>query len=134
MREFLIKDLGWKLLSVALAAIIWVTVKTVSKEPPRIGRTPVAYDTRTFTNLPIVVLSAAADVRAFKVAPAFVNVTVGGRPEAVSALTEREIHPMVDLTGIESASSLRKRVDVSTPPGITFIGVQPSQVDVMAPP
>jgi YbbR domain-containing protein len=80
------------------------------------------------------VVSGAADVREVKVDPEFVNVTVSGRPEMVSAMTGQEIRVIVDLTGIEAARGLRKRVEVSVPPGVAFIDVEPPQVNVTVPP
>jgi hypothetical protein len=40
---------------------------------------------------------------------------------------------MVDLTDIQSAGDLRRQVDVSTPPGVTLVMVNPIQVDVIVP-
>lgn len=134
LRDVVTKDVGWKLFSLALAAVIWVTVRPGSKEPAKGGNPLVAWDTRSFTNLPVVVLSSAADVHEFRVKPHVVEVMVGGRPEIIAALMEKEIRVIVDLTEIESARALRKRIDVSTPPGVTFIRAWPAQVDVVVPP
>ena len=131
MREWITKDLAWKLFSLALAIAIWLTIRheTATSASP-FG----AWTTRTFTNLPVLVVSSAADVREFKVDPGRVAVTVSGRPEIVAALQENEIRVIVDLTEIETARVLRKRVDVSAPPGVTFVRVVPPQVDVAVPP
>ena len=55
-------------------------------------------------------------------------------PEAISALTEKEIEVRVDLTDVESARSLRKRVIISVPPGVIVVRSSPSEVDVVVPP
>jgi hypothetical protein len=44
------------------------------------------------------------------------------------------IHAVLDLTGIGSALDLRKRVEVSTPAGITRVRVEPEEVQVTFPP
>lgn len=134
MRDIITKDFGWKLFSVALAVAIWLTVRTVSSEAPKDASPLATWDTRAFTNQPVLVLSAAADVREFKVNPDAVDVTVIGRPEIIAALLEKEIHVAVDLTEIKSARGLRKRVDVSAPPGVTVVRVFPSEVDIVIPP
>jgi YbbR domain-containing protein len=90
--------------------------------------------TRAFANLPVIVMSAAADPREFKVKPEAVDVAVRGSPDIVDGLAEKEIHVTVDLTDIESARDLRKRVDVSAPPGVTVIKIAPPLVDVVVPP
>ena len=134
VRDVITKDAGWKVFSLALAVIIWLTIRPFSDETNRGGNLLATWSTRSFTNLPVVVMSSASDVGEFRVEPSAVLVTVSGRPEVVAALTEREIHVTVDLTEIESARSLRKRIDVATPPGVTFIRATPSQVDVVVPP
>ncbi|MCU0786019.1 MAG: CdaR family protein, partial [Verrucomicrobia bacterium] len=93
-----------------------------------------SWATRTFTDVSVRVVSAAADVREFKVHPAVVQVTVSGRPEIMTALEEKEIHVAVDLTGIEAARDLKKHVDVSVPPGVTVVRLSPSELDVVVSP
>ena len=134
LRDIFIKDVGWKLFSVVLATVIWFMVRPVSREPAKSGNPLAASVPRTFTNLPVVVMSSAADVRAFKVKPDTVRVTVSGRREIVDALTERDLRVTVDLTGIESARGLQARVTVAVPPGVTFIAARPPEVDVVVPP
>ena len=132
-REFFIKDFGWKLFSLALAVVIWVTVSTVSRQGNGSVKISGPVKERVFANLPVVIMSSASDVREFKVSPGVIAVTVSGRPEVLDALTEKEIRATVDLTEIESATDLRKRVDVSTPPGVMFVGSSPSVVEVVIP-
>jgi YbbR domain-containing protein len=135
MRDFLTKDLGWKLFSCALAFAVWLTVQALRHDSRSAGFAPTAaWTTRTFKQIPVLAVSAAADVRAFEVKPVSVDVTVGGRPEVIGGLTEKEIRVTVDLTVIESAKDVRKRVDVATPPGITFVLAEPAAVDVEVPP
>ncbi len=134
LRDIFIKDVGWKLFSLVLAMVIWFMVRPVSREPAKSGNPLAASVPRTFTNLPVVVMSSAADVRAFKVRPDAVRVTVSGRREIVDALTERDLRVTVDLTGIESTRGLQARVTVAVPPGVTFIAARPPEVDVVVPP
>jgi len=134
LREIITKDTGWKLFSIALATVIWFTVRPVSREPAKPVNPLAASVTRVFTNLPVVIMSSAADMRAFKVKPDAVAVTVGGRPEVVDALAERDIRVTLDLTEIESAHGLQARVVVAVPPGVTFIEAVPPQVSVVVPP
>ena len=133
LRDIVTRDLGWKLFSVALAVAVWLTVQAISKDRG-LSQSLGPWENHTFTNLPVLVVSAAADVREFKVQPAAIGVTVRGRPEVISALTEKEIEVRVDLTDVESARSLRKRVMVSVPPGVILVRTTPSEVDVVVPP
>jgi YbbR domain-containing protein len=79
-------------------------------------------------------MSTAADVRDVKVRPSEVEVTVRGEGKLVRSLNGNEIRAIVDLTGIESARELRKRIDISMPAGITLVRVSPEEVQVLVPP
>lgn len=134
LRELIIHDVWWKIFSVALAVVIWVTVNPVSQDERHRTINPLGTSqVRVFTNMPVVVRSSATNLQAFSISPETVEVTIGGRSEFVNAVTEHDISVTVDLTDIESARALRKRVDVVPPPGVTFIKAFPSHVDVTIP-
>jgi len=133
-RAIITRDFGWKLFSLALAVAIWLMVNPLSQGPAKPANPLPSMGMRSFTNLPVLVVSGAADVREVKVDPDTVNVTVSGRPEMLTAMTGQEIRVIVDLTGIEAARGLRKRVDVSVPPGVALISAEPSQINVTVPP
>jgi YbbR domain-containing protein len=133
MRDLFLKDIGWKLFSLFLAAGIWLTVHKVIEEPKS---TDVA-DTGnlvTYGNLPVFIEAAAADVHLYRVIPNTVSVTVSGSPDAIAVLQANQIRPTVDLTGIESANDLKRRVDVSVPLGIKLVSIDPPKVGVLIPP
>jgi hypothetical protein len=138
MRDWLIKDSGWKLFSLVLAVAIWLTVHKILGESapppivvPPLPPSPVAM---TFTNQPVLIVSAAADVREFHVTPNVVTVTVSGQPEIMAALRESQVHALVDLTDIAAARDLHRRVDISMPTGVTLVNVEPAEVNVVIPP
>jgi len=133
MRDWVTTDLGWKLFSLFLAVAIWLTVHKIYEEPGAASGL-VGGNTVTFGNLPVLVVSAASDVRDFRVAPATVAVKVSGAPEVMADLQANQIHAVVDLTDVQSARELRRRVDVSTPPGVTLVSVDPPKVGVIVPP
>ena len=134
LRDWFIKDLGWKLFSIVLAVAIWLTVnkilgETGSSAEPAIGDKQTTYD-----DMPVLVVSAASDVRDFHVKPDAVTVTVSGAPNVMAVLQANQIRAVVDLTGIESARKLRRRVDISLPPGVRLVSFNPSTVEVLVPP
>jgi YbbR domain-containing protein len=132
MRDWLTKDFGWKLFSVFLAVVIWLTVHKIYEEP-KAATTPVAGSTVTYGNLPVLVVSAATDVRGFRVIPSMVSVTVSGPPDVMAVLEANQIRAVADLTDFDSVNNLRCHVDVSTPPGVTLVSVEPPDVGVIAP-
>ncbi|MFZ1074345.1 MAG: CdaR family protein [Verrucomicrobiia bacterium] len=133
LRDSFIKDLGWKLFSVVLAVAIWLTVNQIRNESETPGATG-DLGTLKFGNVPVLIVSAAADVRNFHVKPSMVAVTVSGSPDDIANLQAAQVRAFVDLTDIESAHKLQRRVDVSMPSGLTLVSVEPSEVDVVVPP
>ncbi len=143
-RNLLFRDFWLKIFSLVLATLIWLTVwlffirQDVS--PSRVLSTG-RVEERTFYNLPVLVMSAAADVRDFKVSPGEVTIKVRGEPGKLQALETkmhddpqaRDIRALVDLTGIEPARGTRKKIVVTTPPDITFEQAEPDEVEIIEP-
>jgi hypothetical protein len=127
LRDFIVKDFGWKLLSLALAVAIWLTVKGFSSDNGTLTE-------RTFADLPAQIVSGTTDARPFRIAPEVVQVTVKALPDAIKALTEREIHVYVDVSNADPTRNFRKRVEVSAPTRITIVKVEPAEVEVVVPP
>ena len=118
LRNLVLKDLGLKLFSLAMAILMYCTI-SLRRHQER-GPFPcppwrMAIDVHTFYNLPVLIVSSAADVRRFKVVPETVAVTVQGDPKILAGLESNEIRALVDLTGIESATGMRKRIEVLHP-------------------
>jgi len=135
MRDLFIKDWGWKLFSLILAAGIWLTVHNI--EEPKETATSASGSPVTYGNLPVFIVAAAADVHLYHVTPSTVSVTVSGSPDAIAVLQANQIRATVDLTGIESAKDLKdlkRPVEVSAPTGITLVRVEPQKVGVVNPP
>jgi len=137
LRNLVFKDFWLKLFSLALAILVWKFVNEAVKKQVPPARAPESMiqplQRQTFLRLPVVVMSSASDVRSFRVDPSEVAVTVQGDPNLVEKLLAKEIHPIVDLTGIESARDLRKRIDVVTPSGISYVRVDPPEVEIIFP-
>jgi hypothetical protein len=127
-------DLGLRLFALALAVLIWATVDFAIRKGITGVRQTGNQASLGFRDLPVLKVSTAADVRAFRVEPAKVDVVVRGEREIVDQLTADELRVTVDLTEISSARDLRKHVHVATPPGITLVRVIPPDVDVVVPP
>ncbi|HEX4349641.1 MAG TPA: CdaR family protein [Verrucomicrobiae bacterium] len=133
LREIFIKDFGWKLFSLLLAAFIWYTVHKIIEDPKAAvvspDNVPVIYP-----NVPVVVVATAADAHIFGVDSNAVSVTVSGAKEVMDVLEANQIHAMVDVSGLDDNSkAVSRRVDVSVPWGVTVIDVEPAQVRVIPP-
>jgi YbbR domain-containing protein len=134
LRNLVLKDLPLKLFSLAMAILIYYTISFVAiKNAPALSSLAMPVDVRTVANLPVLIISSAADVRRLKVVPETVAVTVQGDPRILARLESDEIRALVDLTGIQSATDLRAHLEVSTPAGVTHLHAVPSEVRVIFP-
>src|SRR5450631_3943924 len=132
MRDLLIKDWGWKLLSLILAAGIWLTVHKIID--PKNTDAAAGGSTITYDNLPVTVVSAAADVRDFHVIPAAVKATVSGPAEIMNILKIGDVHAVVNLSGTNLAGDSRRPVEISAPTNVTITAIDPPAVLVIIPP
>jgi hypothetical protein len=136
LRHLFFHDFWLKLFSFALAVLLWLVVNFAiqKKVSPPTPLNLIRAEQRIFPRLPVVIMSSAEDVRSFKIDPKEVDVTVQGDPGILNTVIPKDIHALVDLTGIEAAHDLRARIEVSTPAGITYVRVQPEEVQVIFPP
>ncbi|MBM3880897.1 MAG: hypothetical protein FJ387_14460 [Verrucomicrobia bacterium] len=119
-------NLVWKVISVLLATLIWFIIRFGFQERLSPGAR------RNFNGLPITVMATANEARAFQVDPGVVDVTVRGEPGLLRSLQPSDIAVFVNLTGILDAKSLRKKVEVHPPAGVTLVWVAPTDVKVEA--
>ena len=130
MHGWLTKNFGWKLLSVFLAVAIWLTVHKIREEPEASAASGVGI---TYGDLPVLVVSATADVHDVRIVPNKVDVKVSGVPDVMGTLQANRIHAFVNLTGVDSAHDLQRTVEVSLPRGVTLISIDPPQLIVTIP-
>jgi YbbR domain-containing protein len=134
LRHHLFRDFWLKLLSLALAVLTWKIVSLAIHRDVSAAAvlSNEALPEQTYYNVPVTVVFAATDVRAVRVSPAQVQITVRGESRLLRALQPRDIHAEVDLAGIR-ARALHKQLDVTTPPGITVVQIVPDNVEVIIP-
>ena len=132
MRDLFFKDLGWKIISLLLAAGIWLTVHRILLESTE----PVSYvGTSTLTcDRPVSIVAASADVRDFRPLQPTVSVTVSGPPDVIGKLEPNQIHVKVDLTDASLVKSTKQPVEISVPAGVTVIKIKPEALGVIPPP
>lgn len=131
--ELFIKDWLWKLFSLLLAVAIWFTVHRAITQPVNAINSAEARKI-TYGSVPVSVVSGTADVRLYRIVPTEVKVIVSGSQDATDLLTASQIRATVDLTGFDPQKDLKADVEVSMPPGITLISVEPPRVGVIPPP
>lgn len=127
LRELILRNVGWKILSLGLAVAIWLTVRAAIDE--RGGAS-----VRTYDEISVQIVSSTTDVRTFHVDPRKVSITVQGPSQMINVLTDREIHAFVDITSADTSQNFNRPLRIATPPGITLMRVEPADVTVVVPP
>ena len=132
MRDFFTNDLGWKLFSLFLAAAIWFTVNGVLHEsvPPGTG---LSIKTITYDHLSVAMVAGSADVRAFRITPSTVKVTVTGPAGIMKNLQASELHAIVNVTGAGFGHGVIMPVEISLPPKVAVVSIEPDRVLVTPP-
>ncbi len=90
--------------------------------------------TNIYSNQPVRIVSAKADVHLYRVAPDEVTVTLTGPANLMSDLQSSQIRAEVDLSTTNASRDWWRPVEISPPPGITLIEVQPARVNIIPPP
>ena len=128
MRDWFIKDLGWKFFSLALAVTIWLTVNYKNQD-----ESATLVRQATYNELPVMAISLPAGERA-QISPPAITVTVSGPRERMATLQENEICPQINLSAVVAGHALRRSVEVAVPAGLTVISLNPAEVDVAVSP
>jgi YbbR-like protein len=134
-RNLVTKDFWLKAFSLALAILIWLTVRfsisgetTTSPWLALLGRAP----DENIVSVPVHLPSGG--LQTFSVDPPEVQVTLRGDPKLLKNLRKLDIRAQVDLTGIESANGLLRPVEIILPQGIAYTHIAPDEVEVRVSP
>jgi hypothetical protein len=146
LRDYVLNNLGRKLVSLCLASLIWFTVSSADRKEPRLLESPfgsllpkpVTELVRgEFAQIPIAIVSLAQDTRAFRLDARQAKVIVSGERGLLLRLTAKDIQAVVDLTDLAnpkkadaSTNMIIRLVRVRSPDGITVVKVEPSTVVV----
>src|SRR6059036_2768820 len=101
LRDYVLNNLGRKLVSLCLASLIWFNVYSVNQKEAKLPVTERV--TGEFTQIPIAVVSLAQDTRAFRLDARQAKVIVSGERGLLIRLTAKDIQAVVDLTDLANA-------------------------------
>ena len=142
LRDYVLNNLGRKLVSLCLASLVWFNVSSMDRKEPRLLESPFGsllpkpvteWVTGEFTQIPIAIVSLAQDTRAFRLDARQAKVVVSGERGLLLRLTARDIQAVVDLTDLANArrtdtdtNLVSRPVRARSPDGITVVKVEPS--------
>lgn len=128
-RDAILQNFWLKLFSLVLATMIWFAIygaqNNLRGDRPVLGTV-----TRKIAQVPITVMKSAADLRAFRVEPSQIEVTVRGPIAEVQALTARQLEVFINLTDVHDTAGLTKKILVHTPPGIAVVEVSHTEANI----
>ncbi len=133
-REAILQNFWLKLFSLVLATMIWFAIFGAQTNL-RPERAVLGNVTRKFERVPVTVMKSAADLRAFRVEPSTVEITVSGPLAKVQALTPGQLEVFISLTDVNDTVGLTKKILVHVPHDIALLNVSPSEASItpMAP-
>ena len=116
LRDFILHNFWWKLLSLLLAGLTWLTIETALEREHKSEQSPVVGAfSRTFPALPITVLTSSTNSNRFRLSPSTVSVDVSGPADQLQKLQEREIHVYIDLSDVGDEKQLRRPIQAQVP-------------------
>jgi len=144
LRDYVLNNLGRKLVSLCLASLIWFTVSSADRKEARLLESPFSsllptlvteQVTGEFAQVPIAIVGLAQDMWAFRLDARQAKVTVSGERGQLLRLAAKDIQAVVDVTDLTNAKKndlgtnlIIRPVRVRSPEGITVLKVEPSVV------
>lgn len=119
-RDAILQNFWLKLFSLVLATMIWFAISGTS----------LGTMTRKIERVPITVMKSAADLRAFRVEPSVVEITVSGPLAKVQALTPQQVEAFINLTDMSDTVGPTKKILVHLPADIVLLGVVPTEARI----
>ena len=131
-RDLVLHNFGWKVLSLLLAALMWMAISTaVLKDEQRawnLQESPVE-SMRRFA-VPITLLTRAVGGNQFAITPAAVEVAVSGKAVDLEKLQVRQIAAFVDVTSATEEKLFRRDIRAQAPPEFRIQSVTPAIASV----
>jgi YbbR domain-containing protein len=133
-RNIILHNFWWKLLSLLLAALMWLYIDMESQRDERIAEASkevVTENRRPFYGIPITLLNSTANTNGYTITPGEVSVEVGGEDrKALDDLQARRVRAFVDITDAEDEKQFRRPILVQLPNDFTVLGIAPSNASV----
>lgn len=128
-RDAILQNFWLKLFSLVLATMIWFAIFGAQSNL-RVDRPVLGTVTRKLEQVPITVMKSAADLRAFRVEPNAVEITVSGPLAKVQALTPQQVEVFINLTDMSDTVGPTKKILVHLPADIALLGVVPTEARI----
>ena len=130
-RDYIVHNFWWKLLSLLLAGLVWLTIETAFRKQESLEKSPVvSTNRRTFPMVPITLLTAPLNTNRFRTSPETVAVEIGGTTNDLQNLQPKEILAFVDVSDAGDEKQFRKPVQVQLPKDYSVVSITPTNASV----
>ena len=133
-RNLILHNFWWKLLSLLLAGLTWLTIDTAFQRGEQQAKAMEEVETdsrRPFYGIPVTLLASPANTNRFMVTPEVVSVEVGSKDnKALDDLQPRRIQAFVDVTDAEDEKQFRKPIQINVPAGFVVLAVAPTNASI----
>lgn len=126
-RDAILKNFWLKLFSLVLATMIWFAIFQ-TQNSPRWDWQRFGHATVELKQVPVTVMRSAGDLRAFRVEPGAVDITVQGPRSKAPALTPASLEVFINLADATDTVGPTKNIHVHAPPDFTVVKVSPAKV------
>ena len=133
LADFILNNFRWKIGALTLSVFIWFLIQFAISKGYQPNENPLTdLRERTFSEQPVLVLTAPDNTQAFKLTPAKVEISIRATAIGLNRLAKSDIKAFVNLADATNAVSGIKEVIVRTPVGtdISIIKVKPPSVTV----
>ncbi len=133
LRDYILNNFWWKLLSLLLAGLTWLTIWTAFRRDEARRDSPIITtrtSIRAFAAVPITVLAEATNTNRYRVNPPTVSVEVGGSSNELFRLQVENIKAFVDLTEAGDQKEFRRPIQTQVPGELKVTGLSSTNARV----
>ncbi len=131
LRGYILNHFWWKLLSLLLAALAWLTINTAFQKEESLQTSPVVTTSkRPFDMVPITLLTSPFNTNRFRTYPETVSVEIGGTASGLEKLQPAQIQAFVNLTEAGDEKQFRKLIQIQVPRDFTVVSLTPTNASV----
>ena len=131
LRDFILHNFWWKLLSLLLAILMWLTIQKALKRDLNLEQTLIVNaDTRRFPSVPLTMMTATPNLYHYRADPATVEVEISGSVDDLAKLQERQVHAFVDVSDAGEEKQFRRVIQAQVPGNLKVEHLNPENANV----